>query len=129
MTSVKIQSGMLDTVSMRAVANEHLAYGDMKMFYHDLKIKFLRNGDETKRTFITSLITFVANSFVIRNNNKSRTGKVFFLRDRERSAVSYLIKIAMSGIASSVGAKSNRKITRRYKKFIHLRNLPPVDYD
>jgi len=129
MTSVKIQSGMLDTISMRAVANEHLAYGDMKMFYHDLKIKFLRNGDETKRSFMTSLITFVANSFVIRNNNRSRTGKVFFLRDRERSAVSYLIKIAMSGIASSVGAKSNRKIIRRYKKFIHLRNLPPVDYD
>ena len=129
LSSVKLQSGYLDTISMRAAGQEYLSYGEMKMYYHDLKIKFLKDGSETKRTFLTSLITFVANSFVVRNKNNSRTGTVFYIRDQERSAVNYIIKIAMSGIASSVGAKSNHKLIRKYRKIIRLRNLPPLDYD
>lgn len=129
LSSVKIQSGYLDTLTMRAIAKDRFAYGEMKMRYHDLKIKFLNNGSEIKKGFLTGLKTFVANSFIIRNKNRSRTGRVFFLRNRERSSLNYIVKIAMSGIASSVGAKSNRKILRKYKKELKMRNLPPYDYD
>ena len=129
LASVKLESGFLDTLSMRAVGREYLSLGEMKMYYHNLKIRFLKNGDETKKTFLTGLITFIANSFVVRTNNKSRTGRVFFIRNRDRSAINYLIKIAMSGMTSSVGAKSNRKMLRRYKKELEKRNLPPIDYE
>ena len=129
LASVKLQSGYLDTITMRAIAKDNFAYGEMKMYYHDLKIKFLNKGSEIKKGFLSGLKTFVANSFVIRNKNSNRTGRVFFLRNRERSVLNYIVKITMSGIASSVGAKSNRKILRKYKKELRLRNLPPFDYD
>lgn len=129
LNSVKVQSGYMDTLAMRVAGKDHLTFGEMKMFYHDLKIKFLKDGSETKKSFLTGLITFVANSFVVRNKNKSRTGTVFFIRNRDRSAVNYLIKIVMSGIASSIGAKSNRKLISKYKKELRQRNLPPFDYD
>jgi hypothetical protein len=129
LSSVKLQSGYLDTLSLRVIAKDYFAYGEMKMLYHDLKIKFLNNGSEIKKGFLSGLKTFVANSFIIKNKNRSRPGRVFFLRNRERSTLNYIVKIAMSGIASSVGAKSNRKILRRYKKELKLRNLPAFEYD
>ena len=129
LSSVKILSGYLDTLSLRAAGSEYLSYGEMKMHYRDLKIKFLKNGSETKKSFLSSLITFVANSFVIKNKNTSRMGRVFFIRLRDRSILNYLVKTTMSGIASSVGAKGNQKILRQYKKQLRARNLPPADYD
>ncbi|MEO7983486.1 MAG: hypothetical protein ABI688_05325, partial [Bacteroidota bacterium] len=129
LSSIKLESGYLDTLSMRAIGREHLSLGEMNMSYHDLKLRFLKNGIETKKTFLSGLISFIANSFVIRKNNKSRTGNVFFIRDKNRSAINYLIKIAMSGMASSVGAKSNRKMMRRYRHELDKGNLPPIDFE
>lgn len=129
LASVKLISGRLDTLNMRAVGREYLSLGEMQMFYEDLKIQLLKNGKEEKRTFFTRLISFVANSFVIKKNNRSRTGNVFFIRQRDRSAINYLIKIALSGMASSVGAKSNKKMIRRYKNELEKRGLPPIDFE
>ena len=129
LSSVKIQSGILDTLSMRVAGKETVAYGEMRMNYHDLHVKFLKNGNEMKKSFLSSLITFVANSFVIKNKNSSRVGRVFFIRLPDRSVMNYLTKITMSGVASSVGAKGNHKIFKKYKKELRERNLPPFDYD
>ena len=129
LASIKLESGFLDTLSMRAVGREFLSLGEMKMFYHGLKVRFLKKGDEKNKTFLTRFISFIANSFVVKKNNSTRTGKVFFIRKRDRSAINYLIKIAMSGMASSAGAKNNKKIIRQYKKELEKRNLPPIDFD
>jgi len=129
LSSVKLQSGFLDTLSMRAAGSEYLAFGEMKMYYHDLKVKFLKNGSETKKSFLTSLITFVAKSFIVKNKNTSRTGRVFFIRMQDRSVFQYLVKIAMSGVASSVGAKSNKKILRKYRRELRQRKLPAFDIE
>lgn len=127
--SVKLLSGELDTLDMRAVGREYLALGEMKMYYRDLKIQILKNGKEGKQGFFTRFKSFLANTLVIRSNNHSRTGNVFFIRQRDRSAINYLIKIAFSGMASSVGAKNNRKMIRRYKEELEKRHLPPIDLD
>ena len=66
---------------------------------------------------------------MVENKNTKQTNSVFFIRNRERSPVNYLIKILMSGVNSSIGAKSNRKTMRQYKKELRQRNLPPLDYD
>jgi hypothetical protein len=129
LASIKLESADLDTMSMRATGKEFIAFGEMKMLYHNLKVRFLKDGDETKRSFLKSLLTFIANSFVIRNKNTSRTGLVFFIRMRDKSALNYLIKIAMSGIASSIGAKSSRRMMRKYQKDLKHRKLPPFDFD
>ena len=129
LASIKIQSGMLDTLSLRAIGREYLASGEMSMYYHDLKVRLLKNGVDGKRTFLNRISTFIANSFFVRTNNKSRTGTVFFIRNRDRSSINYLIKITMNGIYSSIGVKSNKKMIRHYKKELEKRNLPPIGFD
>jgi len=127
LASLKIESGMLDTISLRAAGNEYLAAGEINMFYRDLKVRFLKDGDETRKTFQTRLMNFIANTFIIHSNNRSRTGNAFFIRDRSRSAINYLIKIGMSGISSSVGAKNNKKLIRRHQKELDQNQLPAID--
>jgi len=114
---------------MRAVGQDYLSLGEMKMYYHDLKVQFLKNGNEEKKRFLQGLITFIANSFVIKNENKKRVGVVYFPRLRDRSFINYYIKIATSGVASSVGAKKNKRLMRRYNKQLKVRQLPPIDFD
>jgi len=129
LASVRLQTGQLDTLNMRAVGTEHLAFGEIRMFYHDLKVKFLKDGKEAKKGFLTGLMTFIANSFIIKKENKKKIAVVYFPRLRDRSFINYYIKIAMSGAASSVGAKSNRKLLRKYEKELKRYQLPPIDFD
>src|SRR6187549_2399032 len=129
LSSVKLQSGYLDTLTMRAVGQDYLSLGEMRMYYHDLKVQFLKNGKEEKKRFLQGLMTFIANSFVIKKENKKRVGVVYFPRLRDRSFINYFIKIAMSGVASSVGAKKNKRLMKRYNKQIKVRQLPPIDFD
>ncbi|MBC7874462.1 MAG: hypothetical protein H7Y01_10720, partial [Ferruginibacter sp.] len=129
LASLKLESGYLDTLNLRAIGREYLSLGEMQMLYHDLKVRFLKDGNETRKTFGTGLMNFIANTFVIRKNNTSRTGNVFFIRDRGKSAINFLIKIAMSGMASSAGVKRNKKMIRQYKKELEKRNLPPIDFE
>jgi hypothetical protein len=129
LASVKLQSGYLDTLTMRAVGREHLSLGEMRMYYRNLKVQFLKNGNQDKKRFLQGLITFIANSFVIKNDNKKRVGVVYFPRLRDRSFINYYVKIALSGIASSVGAKKNKRLLRKYRKQLRFYQLPPIDYD
>ena len=129
LSSIKLQSGHLDTLTMRAIGKEYLALGEMSMNYHDLKVQFLKNGKEEKRTFLQGLKTFIANSFIIKNENTKRVGVVYFPRWRDRSFINYYIKIVMSGVASSVGAKKNKRLMKRYSKQLKVRQLPGYDLD
>jgi len=129
LANVRLLSGELDTLSMRAVGREYLALGEMKMFYSGLRIQILKNGEVGRKTLLTRLGTFVVNTFIIRRNNQHRTGYVFYIRQRDRSAVNYLVRIAVSGMASSTGAKNNRKQLRRYNHELEKRKLPPPDMD
>jgi hypothetical protein len=97
--------------------------------YHDLKIQLINTNDPRKKKFLTGLLNFIANTFVVKNKNQKNTGKVFFVRDRERSSINYLIKMVMSGVTSNIGARGTRKMIRQYKKELRQRNLPPFDYD
>jgi hypothetical protein len=129
LTSARIKSGYLDTLTMRVAGDEYLAFGDMTMLYHDLKVEIIKKNIAGKKSFFSGLLNFIANTFVIKNKNVHRTGHVFFIRNRERSSLNYLIKILLSGIGSTVSSKSDKKILRQYKKELRQRNLPPLDYD
>ena len=129
LSSIKLQSGYLDTLTMRAIGREHISLGEMRMYYHDLKVQFLKDGKENKKSFLRGLVTFIANSFVIKNSNTKRVGVVYFPRWRDRSFINYYIKIAMSGVASSVGAKKNKRLMKRYERQLKVRQLPPIDID
>lgn len=126
LASVRIRSGHLDTLTLRAIGREHLSYGEMRMLYRKLNVQFLQAGDEEKRSFVTKMITFIANSFVIKNRNQHKTGIIYFERLRDRSIFNYMIKMLLSGAGSSVGAKSNKKYMKHYKRELRRQGLPPI---
>jgi hypothetical protein len=128
LASIRLHSGYLDTLSMRVVGREHLSLGEIKMFYRDIKVQFLRNGDETKKGMLAGLKTFIANSFIIKRHNKNRVETVYFPRLRDRSFINYYIKMTMSGVATSVGAKKSRKMIKKYERELHRKHLPPIDF-
>ena len=127
--SVQILSGQLDTLALHAIGREHLSLGYVDMPYRDLKVKFLKKGDKYKKDFLSGLITFAANSFVIKKNNRSRRGIVYFPRNTEKSIFNYMVKMTLSGAASSAGAKSNKKYMKQYQKAIKSKKLPPIATD
>jgi hypothetical protein len=129
LAAIQLHSGYLDTIVMRAIARDNYSLGEMNMYYHDLKVQFFKNDNETKKRFLQGFKTFIANSFVIKNDNKKRTAIVYYTRQRDRSFINYYIKTFMSGVASTIGAKSTKKMLRRYQKELKKRNLPVIDFD
>ncbi len=126
LASVRIRSGQLDTLTLRAIGREYLSYGEMHMMYRKLNVEILQGGDVRRKSFVTKMITFVANTFVIKSRNNHKTGIIYFERLRDRSIFNYMIKMLLSGAGSSVGAKSNRKYLKHYKRELRKQGLPPI---
>ena len=126
--NVKIRSGFSDSLRLVAVGQEYLSVGEMLFFYHNLKVEFTKEGNQQKKTLLTSLLTFAANSFIIKKNNGHRIGKIYYERNRNRSFFNYLIKMLASGGASSVGAKRNKKYNRLYKAKVQELKLHEVTF-
>jgi hypothetical protein len=129
LASIQLQSGFLDSISMSVVGREHLAFGEIDMRYRDLKVRMLKKGTDDKRGLLKSFVNFLANTFVIKSKNKDKTSLIFQERNKEKSAINYIVKIALSGIGNSIGIRNNKKLLRQYKKELKKRNLPPVNFD
>ncbi len=129
MASVDFKSGYVDTLYMRAIGREYISLGSMKFLYRDLKVEFLDKDDTSRHSVKNQLLKFAANTFVVRTNNTSRVGKVFYERDRNRAVFQYWVKMILSGVTTSVGAKSNRKQIKKYMKDLNQKRLPPIKGD
>jgi len=127
--SMKLESGHLDTMLLRIAGREYIALGEIQLFYHDLKINLLEDGQTNKKTFGGSIKNFIANNFVIRKNNKSRTSPVIYIRNRDKSAINYLVRIVMTGFQSSIGAKNFKKQMKKHRHELQKRQLPPLEVD
>lgn len=125
--SVKLVSGQLDSLYMHAVGREYMSIGTMRMHYKKLRLQFLKEGKEGKKGLLTGFITFAANA-IVKSNNSKRTGKIFFMRDRHRQVVNYWVKMAISGVATSVGVKHSKKYEKLYKRHLKQQNLPPINF-
>jgi hypothetical protein len=79
-----------------------------------------------KKSFVTKMVTFIANTFVIKTRNTHKTGIIYFERLRDRSIFNYMIKMLLSGTGSSVGAKSNKRYLKHYKRELRKQGLPPI---
>ncbi len=110
---VKVKSGYDKNLIMTAKANNDYAYGEMRFYYNDLKITVLNKKTETPKGIGNALMSFFANSFFINSNNpklfKLRKGEVFFERNKYKSIFNYWVKTFLSGVVTSIGAKSNKK--------------------
>lgn len=114
--NVRIRSGELDSGKFTIHADKIAATGTMDLDYRDLKIRILKNGNPDKSPFLQNAVSFIANTFLIRNNSRGRTGLIFYALQPEQSFIKYTIKSFISGVASNVGARNNKKHIRRYER-------------
>jgi hypothetical protein len=128
--SAKILSGKLDTIRLRAIGREYLALGYIDMHYRDLKIQYLDKGDIKKKTFVTKIVTFLANTLIDKSNTK-KIGRVYTERVREKAVINYWIKILLSGALTSAGIKDNKKQLKKYHRKrdkLHVPEIPDVAF-
>ncbi|HEY5407328.1 MAG TPA: hypothetical protein VIJ92_09575 [Ginsengibacter sp.] len=116
LSNVKFVAGYLDNFQMNAIGNENVAWGKMKFYYHDMHIKLLKKGGTEKTKLLKSTESNLVNFFYVKNNNRSRTGLIYFERLKDHSFFNYINKIIFSGIGTSIGAHNNRKYERLYRK-------------
>jgi len=128
MSNVKITSGTIDSFNLRAIGHNNLSIGEMKMYYHDLRIRMVKDGNEVKSSLLNKVVTFLANTFLIKKNNKGRPGIVYYERLKDRSFFNYMVKMTFSGMATSIGVRKNRKYMKQYKRELKQQNLPPIDF-
>jgi hypothetical protein len=126
LSNIKIISGRIDSLQLTAVGKEQLAFGKMNMYYRNLRIQLVKDGNPDKTSLGSKLLSFLANTIIIKRNNDGRTGLVYFERFRDRSFFNYIIKMTFSGMATSIGVKKNRKYMKQYKRQLKERNLPEL---
>jgi hypothetical protein len=129
LSNVIITSGNIDSLHLRAIGREYLSLGEMNMYYNNLKIKLVKDGDPESTTFLRNVASFLANTFVIKKNNRGRTGLVYFERLRDRSFFNYIVKMTLSGMGTSIGIKSNRKVKKQYERELRQQELPQIDFE
>jgi hypothetical protein len=110
---------------MRVVGREAHAFGEIRMLYHDLKVKLLQRG-QPKKSLVGGIKNFFANT-IIKNKNTGKTATIFFNRLRDRSAINYLVKITLNGIINTVIGKKNKKSFRANQEEIKSKPLPVVE--
>ena len=125
MASARIRSGHLDTLRLRAIGREHLAWGKMQMYYSDLKVQFLDKSDNERKTLLTRLSNFLANT-ALRQGNRKKTGTVYAERNRERSVFNYWIRIVLSGALTNAGIRGNDRQERRFHREARRLDVPDI---
>ena len=123
LASAELKSGRLDTLLLRVVGREELAFGEIKMSYHDLKVLVVKKGG-SKKPLLSGIKNFFVNS-LIRNESNEKGSRIFIRRQRDRSAINYLVKITFNGITNTITGKKSKKAYRKNKEEIARKPLPP----
>ncbi len=86
----------------------------MKFFYKQLNINRQSGFGENDKKLINDVINFSANDIVFHVNNNKHS-RIFFIRNQEKLVINLWIKSLLSGVFTSSGLKSNKKLFRQYK--------------
>jgi len=122
LVSLKIPSGYLDSMSLSANANDRIAAGKMRLYYHKLKAQILDAGGVDHPKFKTKFLNILANSLVIKNKNNKRQASFTFYRDRQKSIISYLLKMVVQGSGGNVAPGISKIIFKKQNKKLEARN-------
>jgi hypothetical protein len=124
LVSVKIDRGTVDSMLLAVGANDYVAYGNMDMRYHGLRLALLKKGE--KEYFLSKFFNLLINTFVHSSDNSGKN-IIFQERLRNKSIFNYWSKIAINGLLSSLGVKRDKKKVRQYNKAIRQGDVPAVD--
>jgi len=111
-----IESGFNRSIEFEFDASHEYAVGSMKFYYENLKVKVL-NKERAAKGLTAGFKSFFANTFIVNKNNPHflfvREGDIYFERIEERSIFNYWAKSLLSGVVTSIGARSNKKEIKR----------------
>jgi hypothetical protein len=124
LVNVKIDRGTVDSMLLAVGANDYVAYGNMDMRYHGLRLALLKKGE--KEYFLSKFFNLLINTFVHSSDNSGKD-IIFQERLRNKSIFNYWSKIAINGLLSSLGVKRDKKKVRKYNKAIRQGDVPAVD--
>jgi len=125
LASAELKSGRLDTLSLRVVGREELAFGEIKMSYHNLKVLVVKKGG-SKKPLLSGIKNFFVNQ-LIKDESNEKGSRIFIRRQRDRSAINYLVKITLNGITNTITGKKSKKAYRQNKKEIAAKPLPQIE--
>jgi hypothetical protein len=105
---VSIQSGQVQKIDFDIRANKQGANGSLRMYYKDLKVNLLKEGDEGGPMKKKSFLSFLANTVVINNSNPAngkalRVGKIDYKRLPTGSFFSLMWNGVFSGMRETIG--------------------------
>jgi len=105
-TRMGIKEGQLNNLFFNIHANRHDGTGQVIMKYSDLKIEILDKNYENNPNIFRKAGAFLANTFVVRNNNPDRSGElvkgeVYYKRPVTTPVFAYWWELLRSGILST----------------------------
>ncbi|MBZ5858245.1 hypothetical protein [Flavihumibacter profundi] len=118
LVNIRVERGTIDSLWLKAKANDYLALGKMEMDYRNLKLSLLDDSGSKKK-----FTSFLINTLLKGKNDK--TGMVYKERLRNKSMFNFWGKIALSGLLTNIGVQKNRKYAKKYKQQMKTLNLPP----
>lgn len=116
---LKVKEGYNMETTFDFIGNNIYSEGEMYFSYRDLKIQVLNSETLDDKGFGQGIMTFFANTFVIKKHNKGfpyvRKGVIFYERTQEKSIFNFWSWSLMSGIINSIGIN---KIERERDRFL-----------
>lgn len=112
--NVEVASANIKGVSFNVDATDHRARGQLKFDYNNLKANILESPDEDGKRSSKSIISFLANSFIINDSNPDangvyHTGTINYARQVEHSFFKHLWQSLLDGIKPTVGIGKERE--------------------
>lgn len=105
---VEVKSGYVSKAAFNVSANRYGSTGTLKLYYRDLAIRLLKKDEEDGRLKKKGLLSFVANTVLVKDNNPSkgeplRVSTATFERPHSSSFFNLLWKGVFVCIKESVG--------------------------
>jgi hypothetical protein len=105
---VKIESGQVQKIDFDVRANAQGSRGTMHMYYNNLKIELLKEGEDGQPAKKKGLLSFLANTLIIKDENPAkgkplRTAEIVFQRPPGASFFNLLWKSVFIGMRETVG--------------------------
>lgn len=127
---VEIETGQIQKIDFDVQANEKGSDGTMQLYYNQLKVKLLKEGENGKPVQKKGLLSFLANTLIIKDENPSkngdlRTAKIHFERPPGASFFNLLWKSVFVGMRETIGLgiipmqspeKSRKEVVNKMKE-------------
>jgi len=105
---IEVESGNIQKIDFSASASAGGSDGTMQLYYTDLKVKLLKEGEDGAPAKKKGLLSFLANTLIIKDANPApgkplRTAKIHFERPPGASFFNLLWKTVFIGMRETVG--------------------------